>query len=482
MAGIGFELKKIYKKEGVSHSMLGALYSATITVGPTIVVILTILLLYFVLGMNDVSTAERELLSSTILYVFIFSVSLDAPFNSVFSRYLSDKFYDEDADNILPSYYMGLLLVSALGMLMALPVMWSLYFRGGVDLPFILGAYVLWASAVILFFSITYLHATKDYKIIAVFFFAAMVIGALTAVSLNWLGICDRIHSIMYGLALGFFVIAFCEFAYIRNYFRVDGGDYTGCLQYLKKYKNLFFTNLFYILGLYIHNFVMWTTPGHIIVANTLVSHMAYDMASCLAMFSNISTTVIFTVTAETEFHETYQKYMEAVIGGTYRLIQKNKRIMFNTLSTQLAQIFSLQLAITCITYLFLHIFGLSLGFSSMTMSIYPVLTAAYIGVFMMYCLIVFLYYFDDTWGSLMTSIVFFMGTLIGMIFSKDLQPAFYGTGLFVGMFLGFAFAFFRLRMLERNFETHIFCRYKIVDTITQEDKGKIVYRKGDKT
>ena len=480
MAGIGFELKKIYRKEGISYTLMGATYSSLITIGPTIVVILTILLLYTVLDMTRISIADRELLSSTILYIFIFAVSLDAPFNSVFSRYLSDKFYNEESDDILSSYYMGTMVVSLLSMIMAVPMMLSLYFRGNVDLPFILGAYVLWASAVILFFSITYLQATKDYKIIAMFFFVAMIIGFLTAFLLYRFTYWDQIHCILYGLAVGFFIISFSEFAYIRYYFRVDSGNYTECLRYIGRYMKIFLTNFFYIMGLYVHNFVMWTTPEHLIVANTYVSHQAYDMATCLAMFSNISCTVIFTVVAETDFHETYQKYMEAVIGGTYRLIQKNKRIMFHTLSTQLGQIFSLQVAITCVTFLFLHIFGLSLGFSALTMTIYPLLTVGYLGVFMMYCMIVYLYYFEDTTDSMLTGLIFFLGTFVGTWISKDFSAMFYGAGLVFGMVASLSYAFFRIRSLERNFESHIFCRYKIIETMKSSTKGRVVYRRGD--
>ena len=275
MAGIGFELKKIYRNEGISYAIKGALYSSLVTIGPTIVVIVTILLLYFFLGMTDVGTVDRELLSSTILYVFIFSVTLTAPFNSVFSRYLADKFYQEEMKDVLPSYYTGLLLVSFLAMLLALPMLLSMYFRGGVDLPFVLSSYGLWASAVIVFFSVTYLQATKDYKVIAWFFLIAMVVGGLLAAFLYFCTSCDQIHSILYGLTAAFFIIAFCEFAYIRSYFRDDSGSFTECLKYIWRYRLIFLTNLFYILGLYVHNFIFWGTPEHLYVANTFYSHQA---------------------------------------------------------------------------------------------------------------------------------------------------------------------------------------------------------------
>lgn len=479
MAGIGFELKKIYRKDGIARSLMGAFYSSMITIGPTLVVIVTILILYFLLDMGKVGVYERELLSDTILYTFIFSVILTSPFNSVFSRYLADKFYQEEYDDILCSYYMGIMTVAILGMLIGLPVFLSLYFRGGVDLPYILAAYVLWASAVLVFFSITYIHATKNYKQIAFMFLFSMVAGGVASWLLTLYSRWDKIHCILYGLALAFFLIAMLEFAYIRGYFQGKGQNYGECMRYLWRYRWIFLTNLFYALGLYVHNFVFWTAPGRLYIANTFYSHQAYDMATCLAMFTNISTMVIFTVIAETRFHEAYQKYMESVIGGTYRAIQKNKRIMFRTLSQQLSQVFSLQIAITGVLFLVVIIFGLRLGFSSLTLRIYPALAAGYIGVFMMYDNIVYLYYFEDNLSSMLTGLIFFAGTLLGSILSACFLPAeLYGMGLFFGMLCGFTFSFWCIRRTERDFEAHIFCRYKIINTMKSSAKGEIVYRK----
>ena len=478
MAGIGFELKKIYRKEGISRGLLGALYSSLVTIGPTIVIIAVILLLYLFLHMSGVGIYEREVLSDTILYIFIFSVILTSPFNAVFSRYLADKFYKEEYDDILCSYYSGLMLISIIAMVIALPVMWSMYFRGGLDLYYVLVTYVFWASAVILFFSMTYLHATKDYKIIAMFYTVGMLLGGGLACLLFFLVKWDQRHSIITGLAFAFFFIAVAEFIYIRRYFRGRGQNYTECLRYIWRYKLIFLTNLFYIAGLYIHNFYYWTTPERLEVANTFVSHMNYDMATCLAMFTNLSTTIIFTVIAETRFHEAYQDYMESVIGGTYRKMQKNKRIMFRVMSQQLGQVFSLQIAITGVIFLFLIIFGVRIGFSSMTMQIYPILAVAYLGVFIMYCNIVYLYYFEDTVGSMLTGLIFMGVTLAGSVVASQFDVMFYGAGVFAGMLAGWIFSYLRLRAVERDFDAHIFCRYKPINTMKSSEKGIIVYNR----
>lgn len=480
MAGIGFELKKIYRKDGITRAAIGAVYSTLVTIGPMVLVIGAILLIYFLLGISSVGYADRELLSTTILYTFIFSVIITSPLNVILSRYLADKFYKEEYEGILNSYYVGMTMVCSLSSILFLPIGWSLYVRGGVDLPFILAAYVQWISLVVLFFSLTYLHATKDYKVIASFFLLGMLTNVVLGLVLHYIFYIDVIHSIIYGMAAGFFLTAVCCYTYIKRYFHNTFGSYMESIRYFLSYKRLLLANFTYILGLYVHNFVFWTVPGRTITANTLISNQAYDMATCLAMFTNISTMVSFTVVVETKFHTTYKDYMESVIGGTYRMIVKSKRSMFRTLAQQIAQIFGTQIAITCVLYMIITFFAPHMGIDSVTMAIYPILVVAYLGIFMMYGNLVYLYYFADVTGAALTGGLFVVVTFIASLFSKELMPNFWGLGSFIGMLVGWTFSFFRIRWIERNFDTYIFCDYKLIDTMKSSNKGKIVYTRRD--
>ncbi len=60
-------------------------------------------------------------------------------------------------------------------------------------------------------------------------------------------------------------------------------------------------------------------------VAHTFVYAPAYDMATCLAMFTNLSSTIIFISRVEMHFHERYKAYSEAVIGGRWEDINNAK-------------------------------------------------------------------------------------------------------------------------------------------------------------
>lgn len=480
MAGIGFELKKIYKKEGISRALLGIFYSSMVTIGPTILIILTILALYLFLGLSQISYGERELLSSTILYVFIFSVLLTAPINVVLSRYLADKFYEEEFHNILSSYYVGVTLCCSFGTILFLPVGYSLLQRGNVDWKFLIFTYIFWIVALILFFSITYLHATKDYKMIAWFFLIGMLITVIFAIVSYFLLSVDEIHSILYGFTIGFFVIAVLEFSYIRKYFQYFSNRYMESIRYFFSHKRLMFSNFFYMLGLYIHNFIFWTVPGRLHIAGTYYTNQTYDMATCLAMFTNVSTMIFFIVVAETRFHTAYQRYMESVIGGTYKSIFKNKRILFRIIAQQMRQILGVQIAITSVVFFLIITFASSLGIQGMTIQVYPVLSVAFMGVFMMYGNMIYLYYFSDMTGAFLTAFIFCSVTGIMTFFVKDYAMIWWGMGIFIGMILGWLFSFFRIKWIEKHIDQHIFCHGTVVDTIAYREE-KPVYKRDER-
>lgn len=479
MAGIGFELKKIYKEESVGRNVLGAMYSTLVTVGPTIIVLGAILIMYLILEYSDVGYAARELLSSSILYVFIFAVILTAPFNAVYSRYLADKIYCEKLEDVLPSYYTGITILSVLGTLIALPVMWSLYFRGGVDIFYICATYLMWISELFLYFGMTYLYATKDYRIIALSFIGSMLVTVGASFLLHYFLNVETTRSILYGLSLGTFLAACLTGSYIIYFFRNHSKNYAESISYIKNFFPVFLANLFYFTGLYAHNFVFWTTDGRIVVAKTYISMQPYDMASTLALFTNISTIIIFTVLAETKFHEKFQNYTSAVNGGTLKRIKKEKEAMFYLLMKLISQIFGIQLIITILFYMVIKIFAPSFGFGGMTIEIYPALAVAYLVIFLMYGNMVYLFYFNDNRGALYTGLIFVICCTAGAWISKDFSVQTYGVGALAGSVIGWTFTFFRIRYIEKHFEEHIFCKQKIVAVRQVSGRNQdIIYKK----
>lgn len=464
MAGIGVRLNQIFEKDTLVSDLIGFGYSTVVTVAPMFLVIGNILLMSKVLGFSDVSYAPRELFSCTVLYIFIFSLLTAAPFNAVLSRYMSDVIYEERYEDIMPCFYMGLLMNVVLAFLIGTPFCLHEVFVGKLGVIYVFTGFCGYMALVLVFYSMLYLSICKDYKKISIFFFVGMVIAFVCAWILRNLLKLPVADSMLAGLVAGFVTIACEEIAMIKRYFKKNSGRYRPVLLYFKKYWTLVVTNFFYILGLYIHNFVFWTTDLKMVVASSFVCAPSYDMASCIAMFTNISATVILISRLEMNFHEKYKGYSEAVIGGRGLDIRTAQKRMFRQLASELMTLARIQFIISVVVFLLCVIFLPQYGFSGLVMQIYPCLAAGYFILFLMYSAIIFLYYYNDLTGAVMTSITFVVGTLIVSIIASGMSETWYGLGVVAGPLLGWTVAYFRLRWVERNMDVHVFCQGKLIN------------------
>src|SRR6478609_9194789 len=111
MAGIGFELRKLYRQDNLSGLALACLHSAFASTGPW---------LFTVLALSIIGTLGYELVDSHVLfefrviliYNFSFSLVIASPIFMIATRALADAIYRRDVS-------------SAPGMLVgALTVMW----------------------------------------------------------------------------------------------------------------------------------------------------------------------------------------------------------------------------------------------------------------------------------------------------------------------------------------------------------------------
>ncbi len=464
MAGIGVKLNKIYSKNTITTNLVGFGYSTIITIAPMILVIAAIIVMQLLLGFNKLDYFSRELYACTVLYIFIFGLLTASPFNAVLSRYLSDVIYEERYEDILPCYYLGLGVNVVFSAIFGIPFcIWELLV-GKVQVGYVFTGFCGFMALVLVFYSMLYLSICKDYGKISLYFLFGMSLTVVLSFVLNKVFGVSTTLAMLLGLDVGFALIATLEMALIRSYFRDNSGNYKAVWHYFKKYWQLVLTNFFYVLGLYVHNFVFWTTDMRMVVADTFVCMPTYDMATCLAMFTNISASVIFISRMEMNFHERYKKYSEAVIGGRGMDILNAKNRMFEQMKTEIMNLVRLQFIVTVVLYLVFIIFMPMFGFGGVILQIYPCLAAGYFILFLMYGELIFLYYFSDLNGAMAAAFAFCAATLLGSIVSSHLPTIWFGVGLVFGSFVGFTVAYFRLRSIEKNLDIHIFCNGNLLD------------------
>jgi uncharacterized membrane protein len=476
--GFGKKLTRIFRKNSIFGSIYGFIYSSVVTIAPMFLVIVDILLMGYVLGYSKLGYASRELFTSTVLYQFIFALMFAAPFNAVLSKYLSDLIYMEKYEEMWSCFHVGFFLQTLLFSVVGIPFCLHEYFVGHVDILYILVSYCGYVALGLIFYNMIYLSILKDYSKISLFYFVGMGIAFVLAYVfvklLHW----EVTFSMLLGLAFGYLTAASLEYAVLKRYFQFQGRDYRMVLREMRKNWKLIAANTFYILGLYTHNFVFWTTDLQKIVVKTFVSADPYDMASFLALLTNLTSSVIFTVRVEMYFHDRYRDYSEAVIGGRGRDIKKAQVRMFRQLAGELVQLVRIQFIISVVTFLAFLVFLPQYGFSGLIMQIYPCLAAAYFAMFVMYAGMIFLYYFNDLNGAVMASLGFFLITLVGSIVATGWHVFYYGMGLMIGSLAGWAFVYFRLRWIERNLDIHIFCKGRLITAVKGKMPSSLVFNR----
>ena len=459
MAGIGVKLNQIYGKNTLTTNIIGMGYSTVITIAPMVLVIGAIMAMQVLLDISKSGYAERELFACTVLYIFIFALLTSSPFNSVLSRYMSDIIYEEKYQDILPCFYVGMIMNIGFSSLFGIPFCIREYLVSDVGLSFVFAGYLGYIMLAVVFYEMLYLSICKDYKKISFFFLVGMLVTVLSSLFLVYVVKLGKCYAMLLSLDIGFLLIASMELAMVRRYFRENSGEYKKVFHYFRKYWKLVATNFLYTLGLFIHNFVFWTTELHIVVVDTFVCVTSYDLATCLAMFTNISSNVIFISRVEMHFHERYKAYSEAVIGGREMDIELAKKRMFRQLSEELMNLVRIQFIVSVIIFFVCIILLPQFGYGGMVMKIYPCLAAGYFILFIMYAAIIFLYYFNDLTGSLLTAGVFCLSTFVCSLFAIHMTEIWFGIAVFVGSFLGWCVAYYRLSWLEDNLDEHIFCR-----------------------
>lgn len=468
--GFGKKLTRIFRTNTIATSLYGFLYSAVVTIAPMFLIIGAVILMSNVLGYSKLTYASRELYTETVLYQFIFSLLAAAPFNAVLSKYMSDLIYLERFEDMWPCFYVGMIFQLVTACVMSIPFCLHEYFVGGVDILYVLVSFWGYIALGLIFYNMIYLSILKDYKKISLFYLIGMACSFLLSLLFVRVFGWEETFSMLSALTAGYLITALLEFALLKRYFLTQSCVYWPVVKYMGQHWKLILANFFYILGLYTHNFVFWTTDINKTVVNTFVSADPYDMASFLALLTSISTSIIFIVRVEMYFHGRYRDYSEAVIGGRGRDIRKAQVRMFRQLSGELVELVRVQFIISVVIFLVFLVFLPQFGFSGLIMQIFPCLAAGYFIMFLMYAAIIFMYYFNDLTGALVTSVLFWLATLVCSVIATHLPTIWYGLGLTCGALIGWVYVYFRLRWVERNLDVHIFCKGRLIATT----KGKM--------
>ncbi|WP_346353116.1 exopolysaccharide Pel transporter PelG [Azotosporobacter soli] len=456
MAGIGFELKKLFNKTSTVGYLMASFYTAIVTLGPFMLATLMILAIQQLMTLMDASYYSRQLYLGSIVYPFIFSQIVSSGFSMLITRYVADRLFNEQYEEIIPSLFGILALALALGAVPALLFLWN------SPLPLLLKVltYLLYMELIIVWIQGVYLSALKDYLKI-IFSYAA---GTATAVFLAFAALYllpdqdSMLLGILFAVCSGVFVILALLLFYILQFFPLRGGHYFAFLHYFDDHTRLFVTNFCYTLGIYTANFFLWRSDAAQIVAGTYRFSPTYDVATFYAFLSIMPTMAAFVVSAELVFYDKYRVYFSAITGkGNYQEIETARQDMLQTMWSEIRNLFEFQLVFSLL-FLALGDFLLpGIGITHESIDIYNILILGSFAIGMAQIIQIILLYFDARREALLISLLFFTSNfalnLIGLHLPTNLQ----GFPFFLSSMLTVSVSIYLLHSYAKRLDYFVF-------------------------
>ena len=454
MAGIGFELKRLYRKEGVLAQIRAHAYAVAVTVGPMLLCMVMILAMLAFLARAGAPLAERELFLATAIYGFIFSLLLTGGLTMVLSRFLADRLFQKAYVHLQSSWYGA----ATVGLIAAFAVAWGFLWRVEASFGYKAAAYLLFAELVVLWIQNVHLTVLKAYRKIALHVLA----GAATASAVGWLllhvapnaGATGAIAAMDAGLLV---VMLLTARHYGRAFPPADSQRFWAFLSHFRRVPSLFWIGTFLYGGAFVHLFVYWSGGEGREIAGAFRVSPFFDLPAFYAFLTVVPTLVAFVVSVETSFYDKFRLYYRNVLGGgTLRDIARAKEDMQRTLLREIRFLMEVQLLFT----VFALALGIKLlpltGFTGQQLDLFITLALGYYLYILAFVLLLILLYFDDRKGALWIAAGFVAANASLAVWS--MAASLDGLGLLIASFLAVVAALVRLIRVLRHLDYRTYC------------------------
>jgi uncharacterized membrane protein len=413
MAGIGFELRRVIGKGGLSRSLGAALAGVLVVAGPWLMTILSISLIRAAFSRGGFGFVPQ--FQVAVIYSYAFSLSLFSGFHHHFTRIVADLLWEgrkaEAAGWFLRFAAAAALLAAAL----AVPVMALL----PLDLPrgefaYRLACVLLFVSVNLMWIVMLFVSLLRRHLAILLVFGGGMA-AAVLLVGL-WSGGGGAAGAIL-GYAAGHFLtvggLTALILADIRP--RRPEGGMRFALGYAWKHRYLVLSGFLFYLGQWADKFAFWATRGESVPGTPFRLYEAYDLPVYLGGLSIIPGLVYFVVWSETEIAAAIRRFLASLGRDSLARLRQERERLGGELRRELRDQSLFQSLFSLGAALFLVAEGLQRGADWASIAVRLVAVAGAFFLFTLMTLLDFLYYFELFAEALIVSACFC--ALNGLVF-----------------------------------------------------------------
>lgn len=424
MAGIGFELRRMMRKEtlgGMAHTYL---YAGLIGSGPWVISIIAILMIGLFAAANTAQSLAVEQFQVSISYLMAGSLLLTSPLQMLFTRFAADRIYEKRSDAILPNL-IGALAVTVLVSAVVGGTVLRLWFDG----PFLYQLCMLAGFVILCCIWILQIFASAidaPYSVVLAFASGyAITVGA--ALSLRTYGL----DGLLSGFIAGQAFLLFTLLAMIVRRFPAQRLIAFSFLRSELIFPELALIGLFYNLGVWVDKMIFWSDAlTGVPVIGPLRASPIYDLPIFLAYLSIIPGMAMLFIRMEVGVADQCAQFYRSVTGGgSYAVIAHEKEKLVAAIRHCLLEIIKIQAVTTLLLLMFgselLRLFGMSPLYL-------PLLSVDLVAVAMQLVLLAilsFFFYLDRRKIALALCVLFFVTNTMFSFVSLHAGPLFYGYG-----------------------------------------------------
>ncbi|KDE64531.1 exopolysaccharide Pel transporter PelG [Fusobacterium necrophorum] len=467
MAGIGFELKKLFvnrEKPSLFGNLKAVVFSAIVSVGPWIITASSLNILIFLSNRVELSRAKQTIFMSSIFYAFVFSQILTCLFQYLITRYVSDCVFQKKFYKIRGAYLGSTKLVAIFSFFISF-----LFIKNGnLSIGYKASFIFLFVFMCLSWIGMIFISLLKKYRFLIASFFLGNIASTLLGYYFLTYPVSffkeEPIFWMLFSYGIGIFLNFIMTSSYILRAFQGSGENNFEFLTYLKGYFSLVLIGFLYSIGVWGHVFMNWIVGDSYTIVNTFRVSPLYEVAIFYCYCISIPSIIYFCIFLETKFLPVYKEYYKNICEtGTYDEIQEALQKMTKTLYQEILYGMEWQFLISLSFALIANAI-----FTYFDMDIY-LLDLFRIGIFSTYCatfvsimVTIFLYFDLRIQAMGISSFLLFSNLLFTYVFSK-LGKQYTGIGFFLASFLTFALSiFFFPRVFEElNYNTMFWQNFK---------------------
>jgi uncharacterized membrane protein len=445
MSGTSFQLRRLLGRGTLSSTVTAYLYAGVISAGPLVLSILGILLV----GLLSLSTVRRpeQLVQFQVSVTYLIAVSLiiTGLVQLAFTRYVSDRMFERQLDEILPSYHAISLLTTAVTGLLGVLIAWK--FFGGLPILYrllMVMAFVILSNTWV---ATTFLASIKQYRSILLAFFLGYGLTVLGAVWFAKHGL----NGLLTGFVAGQAILLMVLNGAIHRRFRSKRYLSWDMFDYRRAYPILIGVGFLFNLGVWLDKFMFWFAPTGTNIIGPLRASVIYDIPIFISYLCIIPGIAVFLLRMETDFADHYNDYYGAVRdGGTLNDIRRSRDEMVCSARAALYEILKIQTVVALLVYAFGEGMLELIGISPLYLPLLRIdVVAASLQILFLGLLNIFFYLDKRRLVLVLTSLfVLLNGTLTWM--TLRLGPSTYGYGFVAALLITVMLGVY---LLNRHFE-----------------------------